>query len=99
MNIILTNLINSVRSDLKENSAEQTRNNFQRFFKEEVKYHGVTLPKTGRIAKKYLQDIDKLGKTRTFELCEKFLKSGYCEEAFIACDFVFHFRKEFKVED
>jgi 3-methyladenine DNA glycosylase AlkD len=43
--------------------------------------------------------VKPLGKREIFRLCEELLKSDYCEEAFIACDWAYRQRKEFKPDD
>ena len=58
-----------------------------RFFKEDeiVKTHGLKSTDVQRIAKTYFQRIKEYPKQTIFELCEDLWKSGYLEEAGIAC--------------
>jgi len=37
----MNNIIREVRNELENQTDDKTKSNFQRFFKEEVKYHGV----------------------------------------------------------
>ena len=77
-------VIAKIREELKANADEKTKQGFQRFFKEEVKYHGVKTGTVGKIAKKYWNEIKQLGKTEIFSLCEMLYQSGYSEEAYVA---------------
>ena len=77
-------VIAKIREELQANADEKTKKSFQRFFKEEVKYHGVKTGTVGKIAKKYWNEIKQLGKTEIFSLCEMLYQSGYSEEAYVA---------------
>ena len=72
-----------VRNNLKENIDEKTQNNFHRFFKEEVKCHGVKTAVVRKIANFFWREVKYLKKREIFELCEELFSSDYCEEAFI----------------
>jgi len=88
-----------IRSELTEFSDEKTRKSGLRFFKEEVKLHGVKssiVIKVGRDAFKALADKSK---STTFELCEELWRSGYLEESLIACHWSYRVRKEYEPED
>ena len=76
-------VIVKIRKDLKENADPKTQQNFQRFFKEEVKYYGIKTGPVVKIAKKYWNEIKSKDKKEIFSLCEELYKSRYCEEAFI----------------
>lgn len=76
-------IIEEIRKDLRNSADENTKNSFQRFFKEEVKCYGVKTGIVGKIAKKYWKEIEPENKKEIFELCEKLYKSDYTEEAFI----------------
>jgi 3-methyladenine DNA glycosylase AlkD len=76
-------ILAQIRSDLKASIDEQTRQSFQRFFKEQVKYYGVKTDIVGKIAKKHWPQIETLTKREIFQLCEELYQSDYTEEAFI----------------
>jgi 3-methyladenine DNA glycosylase AlkD len=76
-------LITEIRNELSDMSDEKTKDGFQRFFKEPVKYYGVKTATVGKIAKKYWNIIKNREKKEIFRLCEELFQSGYCEEAFI----------------
>ncbi len=76
-------ILSSIRSDLKANIDEKTKNTFQRFFKEKVLAYGVKTEVAGKIAKKHWQQVKNLSKQEIFSLCEELYKSDYMEEAFV----------------
>jgi len=78
------NLISQVRQELQDSADSKTKQNTHRFFKEDIKVYGVTVPKVSKIATKYFKQIKDLDKNKFFELCEELLESGYSEEAFVA---------------
>lgn len=81
-------VLERIRTDLKNSSDISTQKNFQRFFKEEVRYYGVKAATVSRIAKKYWGEIKSLDKQEVFKLCEELYSSDYCEEAFIVSNWV-----------
>jgi len=76
-------IIAAIRQELKANSDDNTRNNYQRFFKEKVTYYGVKTGIVNKIANKHWNEVKHLGKKTLFSLCEELLRSGFTEEAFI----------------
>lgn len=94
-----TSIVLKIREELQENADEKTKSSFQRFFKEEVKYHGVKTHLIDKVAKEYFTQIKDKSKEEIFSLCEELLKSGYCEEAWIAADWAYYLNKDYKPED
>lgn len=92
-------IIAGVRDELTENSDEKTKASFPRFFKEDVKFHGVKAPTTVKIAKKHFKEVKPLGKKQVFTFCEELLKSGYSEEAWVAANWAYWLRDDFEPED
>jgi 3-methyladenine DNA glycosylase AlkD len=92
-------VIAKIREELKANADEKTKKCFQRFFKEEVKYHGVKTGTVGKIAKKYWNEIKQLGKTEIFSLCEMLYQSGYSEEAYVAAVWLQNMVDKFEPSD
>jgi 3-methyladenine DNA glycosylase AlkD len=80
---IMNNILYQIRADLKTATDEKTRQSFQRFFKEQVKYYGVKTGTVGKIAKKYWTQVKVFDKQLIFDLCEELYRSNYTEEAFI----------------
>jgi 3-methyladenine DNA glycosylase AlkD len=89
----------AVREELEQSVDEKTRDSAQRFFKEEVKFHGVKTAAVKKIAQKYRRAIKGREKPEIFALCEDLLKSGYCEEALIAFEWAYSMRKNYQPED
>lgn len=92
-------IISKVRQSLKKQVNEKTKNSGKRFFKEKIKLHGVTMPKTEKIAKEYFQQIKTYGKKEIFSLCEELLKSGYIEETMIAANWAYWTHKQYQSSD
>ena len=88
-----------IRTELKNNCDKSTQKNFQRFFKEEVRYYGVKAVIVRTIAKKYWEEIKTLDKQEIFKLCDELYCSDYCEEAFIASTWVPNLADRFDVAD
>jgi 3-methyladenine DNA glycosylase AlkD len=79
----MNSLIVQLRQELKDSINEKTKASFQRFFKENVSYYGVKTPTVGKIAEKHWNQVEGLGKTEIFALCEELYRSGITEEAFV----------------
>ena len=94
-----TDVLEEVRKELMQNVDEKTRYGAQRFFKEEVKFHGVKATAVKKIAQKYQRAIIGRDKRDIFALCENLLQSGYGEEAFIAFEWAYSVQKSFQPED
>jgi len=89
----------SVRQELKENIDPKTRDGAQRFFKEEVRFHGVKSAEVRKIAAKHFQEIKGREKEELFCLCRDLLETGYGEEASIAFLWAYSLRRSFKPAD
>ena len=94
-----TDVLSEMRRDLELSVDEKTKTSFQRFFKEEVKVYGVKTLIVEKIAKRFLDRIKEKNKKEIFSLCEKLLESDYCEEAFIAFEWVYSLRKHYDETD
>jgi 3-methyladenine DNA glycosylase AlkD len=94
-----TDVVTAIREELAQNIDEKTRDGAQRFFKEDVKFHGVKSAVVRSIAKKYFRDVKDSGKQEIFSLCEKLLESDYGEDAFIAFEWAYFLRKEYEPSD
>jgi len=95
----MENIINEIRSEIKRNADENTRISGQRYFKEEVKMHGLKSAPVESIAREYFKKLPERNKKVIFSLCEEFWRSGYMEESFIACNWAYNLRKEYIPED
>lgn len=88
-----------VRQELEENIDPKTRDGAQRFFKEEVKFHGVKSAAVRKIAAKHFQEIKGREKEEIFSFCRDLLETGYGEEAFIAFQWAYNLRCGFQPAD
>jgi 3-methyladenine DNA glycosylase AlkD len=96
---LLTDVIEAVRAELVESADERTRDSAQRFFKEDVRFHGVKTAAVKKIAQKYRRAIKGRDKQDIFALCENLLQSGYGEEAVIAFEWAYSLRREYEPAD
>jgi 3-methyladenine DNA glycosylase AlkD len=94
-----TDVIDAIREKLAQSADEKTRDSAQRFFKEEVKFHGVKTAAVKKIVQKYQRAIKGREKQEIFALCEDLLRSGYGEEAFIAFEWAYSLKKAYQPED
>ena len=95
----MDNIITAIRKKLKQNANAKTKKSFQRFFKEKIKAHGVKTPVVVKIAKEHFKHIKHKPKKNIFAICEKFLKSAYLEESFIAYDWSHSLHKNYEPKD
>jgi 3-methyladenine DNA glycosylase AlkD len=95
----MSKIVEEIRNDLIKNSDEKTRISGERFFKEPVKLHGLKSAVTERIGKEYFNKLKGKVKSEIFELCEELWKSGYLEEAGIACNWSYYVHKNYTHDD
>lgn len=95
----MSNIVEKVREALLLEGSEDVRKSGTRFFKEEVRLHGVKAPQVAKMAKVFFKDIRKVGKGRIFSCCEELLSSGYVEEGFVACHWSYALQGEYAPED
>lgn len=79
-------LIEQICAELVASSDEKTRQSSRRFFKEEIRIHGVKSGPVSSICKDYLKLVKENSKEEIFGLCEELFKTGYFEESIIACN-------------
>jgi 3-methyladenine DNA glycosylase AlkD len=96
---IMSKIIEDIRRELVKNADEKTRISGERFFKEPVKFHGLKSAMTERIGKEYFALVKGKPKSEIFVLCEELWKSGYQEEAGIACNWSYYVHRDYKAED
>ncbi len=95
----MKSILINIRKDLKALADPKTKKSGETFFKEEIKSFGVNSPTVGKIAKEYFKQIEDKSKKEVFSLCEELFRSGYMEEAFIACHFSYSLNKQFQPQD
>jgi 3-methyladenine DNA glycosylase AlkD len=94
-----SDILFEIRRNLESSIDENTKNNSQRFFREDVKVYGVKTQIVNTIAKRYLDRIKEKNKKEIFSLCEDFLESDYLEEAIIAFEWAYSVRKYYDEDD
>ena len=94
-------LMGKIRLALQNNADIKTRNNASRFFKkgEEALVYGVKTAKVTKIAREFNQQLKAYSKQDVFDICEELWKSGYLEEAIIACKFTESLKKLYEPID
>ncbi|MFA4825923.1 MAG: DNA alkylation repair protein [Methanoregula sp.] len=76
-------IITLIRQELESHADPEIRKTSQRFFKEEIRCHGIKTATVIAIAKKYWKEVKGRPKPEIFALCEELYQSGYIEESFI----------------
>lgn len=92
-------IIETLRSELRNCADEKTRSTSQNFFKEKIEFYGVKVPTVRKIAKETFKLIENKTKKEIFDYCETLWQSGYIEESFIACDWSYLLRKRYETSD
>tara|TARA_R110002167_G_scaffold360062_3_gene577491 strand:+ start:15603 stop:16319 length:717 start_codon:yes stop_codon:yes gene_type:complete len=94
-------LMGKIRLLLQNNADIKTRNNASRFFKkgEEALVYGVKTAEVTKIAREFNQQLKAYSKQDVFDICEELWKSGYLEEAIIACRFTESLKKLYEPTD
>lgn len=95
----MENIIENIRTDLRNNTDEKTRATSQNFFKEKIKYYGVKVPAVEKISKEYFKHITSKPTSEIFDLCETLWQSGFIEESFIACHWSYYIHERYEPGD
>ncbi len=95
----MNQIIAKIREELIRNADEKTRIQGERFFKENIKIYGLKSAKVEQISKEFYKTITDKSKSNIFSLCEELWKSGFIEEAGIACMWSYNVRKEYVPAD
>jgi 3-methyladenine DNA glycosylase AlkD len=93
------NILARLRADLRASGDEKSIANYQRYFKETVKFYGLSMSAANKIAVKYWQEIKNLSKPEIFALCEDLFKSDYSEEAAVAATWAPKLTNQFAPSD
>ncbi len=92
-------IIIDIREELISHADERTKKQGEKYFKEEVKLHGLKSAELARISREYYKSIPDKSKYHIFSLCEGLWKQGYLEEAGIACMWSYNVRKSYEPAD
>ncbi len=95
----MDHILQKVRKQLEQSADKKTQTTMPKFFKEQIKFHGVKTPIVNKIAKEYVNILKGKTKVEIFELCEKLWQSGYIEESFIACKWSYYIHKDYEPGD
>lgn len=95
----MSHIIDKLREDLFLHSDEKVKQSANRFFKEEIKLHGIKTSNVTHIGRKHFALITDKSKDSIFSLCNELWKSGYLEESFVACSWSYNMRKQFQPDD
>ena len=81
-------ILAQIRQAISNNIGKEPAVSHDRFTKgdEIIKTHGLKMADIHKIAKSGFQQIKEYSKQAVFELCEELWKSGYLDEAAIACN-------------
>ena len=97
--MVRKNVLVALRAELKQCADPVTKKSGERFFKEDVKLYGIKTATVTAIARKYFKEIKNLPKEEIFDLCEELWRSGYMEEAGVACTWSYAVRKNYAPSD
>ena len=92
-------VISRIRRALKKNADKKVKKSGERFFKEKIRLYGVKSAVVSRIGRESFKEVKGKGKEEIFALCEELWRSGMMEETFIACNWSYYVRQDYKPED
>lgn len=92
-------LTEQLQQALREAGTPAGQASARRFFKEDIKTHGVKSATVKALAKPFLKALRQEPKEEAFEVCAELWESGYLEETIVACDLSYARRKEFVPAD
>ena len=95
----MKNIIEELKAEIIKNADERTRSSGERFFKEPVKLRGLKSAQVNLIAREFYRRLPDKNKANVLDLCEELWRSGYLEEAGIACIWSYNIRKDYAPED
>ncbi|MCK9413669.1 MAG: DNA alkylation repair protein [Prolixibacteraceae bacterium] len=95
----LYSTLQDIRQLLKDSIDESRLTSEKKFFKEEIKLYGVDTATVGKIGKHFFIPVKVFPKKDIFELCEELWKSGFIEEALIACNYSFYLSTKYEPSD
>lgn len=94
-------IIAQIRKALKDSADKKTLESSNHYFKEgeRAKVHGVKMGVVGKIGREFYKQIKDFPKKEIFAICEELWKSGYLEEAVVACVFSESLHKKYEPSD
>ena len=79
-------VISQIRQELALQADPEIQKSSKRYFKEEIRCHGMKTAPVIAMAKKYWKEVKGRPKGEIFALCEELYLSGYMEESFIVSE-------------
>lgn len=95
----MENIIEDIRQTLSQSTDPKTQAQSQNFFKEKIKFYGVKVPLVNQISKEAFALVKGKPKSEIFALCDLLWQSEYIEESFIACNWSYYLKKDYKADD
>lgn len=95
----MSKIIEELRAELIRNADEKVKISGERFFREDVKLYGIRSAVVTDIAKAGFKLLTNKSKAEIFILCEELWKSGVMEESFVACNWSYNVRRDYKASD
>ena len=88
----------SIQKDLLSIASKERSLSMQNFFKNEIHCHGISNPDVQQIGKKYIAILKKDKFEAVLPLIEQLFQSTYHEEALLACQLVYAFKKQYTIK-
>ncbi len=95
----MTTILTSLRSQLQRHADPAWKAGAERYFKEPVKFYGLSNSAARKIGSDYFKQLKGNTKEEIFALCEELMKSGLMEETIIACNWSDRLKKKFVPAD
>jgi 3-methyladenine DNA glycosylase AlkD len=95
----MTDIIATVREELKANVDSKTLETGQHFFKEKIQFYGVKIPTVNKISDQFYPEIQDFSKSLIWEICEQLFQSGNLEESFVACNWSYKLEQKYTIND
>ena len=91
--------LTSLRSHLGRSADPVWKAGAERYFKEPVKFYGLSNSAARKIGSEYFRQLKGSTKEEILALCEELMKSGLMEETIIACNWSDRLKKKFLPAD
>jgi 3-methyladenine DNA glycosylase AlkD len=95
----MKSILVDLRNELNKKADDAVRVSGEGFFKEGVKLYGIRNAAVHSMSSEFFKKLPDKGKAAVFGLCDELWRSGYNEEAFIACNWSYAVRKQFEEKD
>ena len=92
-------MVRAIREELHASGDEKTRASTQRFFREEIRSHGLKAAAVTRIGRTAWSEMKSAPKEKKLDVCEHLWQSGMLEEAILACRFSDSMYKNYVSDD